>query len=155
MAERKFIPKLGQVDFTNVRWCPVLNCVVMYEKKILLVQRSKEMRLYPEYWNGISGFLDDQKSLEQKVYEELKEELGISKKNIISIQLANILNQDAPKYKKTWIVHPVLVKVSSDKIKLDWESQNYKWIRPNEAKKLKLLPGFAETLKEALKMRRL
>ena len=153
MSEKKFVPKPGQVDFTNVRWCPVLNCVVMYEGKILLVQRNKNMRLYPGYWNGISGFLDDHKSLEQKVCEELREELGISKKHILSIQLARILNQDAPKYKKTWIVHPVLVKVDTDKIKLDWEAQNYRWVKPSEAKKMNLMPGFDETLKEALKLR--
>lgn len=153
MSERKFVPKPGQVDFTNVRWAPVLNCVVMHEGKILLVQRNKSMRLYPGYWNGISGFLDDHKSLEQKVHEELREELGVSKKHIISIQLARILNQEAPKYKKTWIVHPVLVKVDTDKVKLDWEAQNYKWITPGEAKKMDLMPGFDETLKEALKVK--
>ncbi len=100
MTERKFIPKPGQVDFTRIRWVPVLNCVVLFKGKILLVQRNKNMRLYPGYWNGISGFLDDNKSLIQKVREELREELGISKKYIISIQLARILNQEASKYKK-------------------------------------------------------
>ena len=153
MSEKKFIPKPGQVDFTNIRWAPVLNCVVMHKDKVLLVQRNKSMRLYPGYWNGISGFLDDHKSLEQKVYEEIREELGIPKKHITSIQLARILNQDAPKYKKTWIVHPVLVKVDTDKVKLDWEAQNYKWVKPSEAKKMDLLPGFAETLIEALKVK--
>lgn len=152
--EKKFVPRPGQVDFTNVRWAPVINCVVMHEDKILLVQRNASMRLYPSYWNGISGFLDDHKSLEQKVHEELREELGVSKKQIESIKLAKILNQEAPKYKKTWIVHPVLVKISTDKIKTDWEAQNYKWLSPKEAKKLDLMPGFAETLSEALKMRR-
>jgi len=152
MSEKKFIPKPGQVDFTHVRWVPVLNCVVMYKGRVLLVQRNKSMRLYPGYWNGISGFLDDNKSLTQKVQEELREELEISKKHILSIQLARILNQDAPKYKKTWIVHPVLVKVDTDKVKLDWEAQNYKWVKPSEAKKLDLLPGFEETLNEALNL---
>lgn len=153
MSKKKFVPKPGQVDFTNIRWAPVLNCVVMHEGKVLLVQRSKSMRLYPGYWNGISGFLDDYKSLEQKVYEELREELGISKKHVISIKLARILNQDAPKYKKTWIVHPVLVKVDTNKVELNWEAQNYTWVKPSEAKKMDLLPGFAETLTEALKVK--
>jgi len=153
MSEKKFIPKPGQADFTNIRWAPVLNCVVMFERKILLVQRNKTMRLYPNYWNGISGFLDDNKSLSQKVHEELREELGMSKKHILSIQLGKILNQEAPKYKKTWIVHPVLVQVDTDKVKLDWEAQNHTWIKPNEAKKLNLMPGFEDALKEALKMK--
>ena len=153
MKEKKFVLRPGQVDFTNIRFAPVLNCVVMHRDKILLVQRNKHMRLYPGYWNGISGFLDDHKSFAQKVYEELREELGLSKKHILSIQLGRILHQDAPKYKKTWIVHPVLVTVDTDKIKLDWEAEGYTWITPSEAKKLDLLPGFEITLKEALRLK--
>ena len=140
--EKKFKPRKGQVDFTNIRWSPVMNCVLQFKDKILLVQRSKNLRLYPGYWNGISGFLDDNKSLKEKVFEELKEEVGLSKKNVISISPGIVFDQDEPKYKKTWIVHPVLVKVDTDKIKLDWEAQNFQWIKPSEAKKLKLLPGF-------------
>lgn len=77
MSKPKFKPKPGQVDFTNIRWAPVINCVVKHQDKILLVKRSKELNLYPGYWNGISGFLDDQRSLTEKVEEEIKEELGI------------------------------------------------------------------------------
>lgn len=153
MGKRTFIPKPGQVDFTNVRWAPVLNCVVMFRGKMLLVQRSKDMRLYPGYWNGISGFLDDHKSLTQKVYEELREELGISKRHVISIQLAGIFDQEAPKYKKTWIVHPVLVKINTNKIKLNWEARDYTWVKPAEAKTLDLMSGFEEVLKKVLKVK--
>ncbi len=45
------------------------------------------------------------------------------------------------------------MKVNTDTIKLDWEAQNYKWVRPNEAKTMDLLPGFEETLIEALKVK--
>lgn len=58
-----------------------------------------------------------------------------------------IFDQEASKYGKTWIVHPVLVEIKTDKIKLDWEAQHYKWIKPEEAKNLKLLPGFDEVIK--------
>lgn len=146
MKKSTFKPKQGQVDYTNARWAPVINCVLKYKDKILVVERSKKLNFYPGYWNGISGFLDDQRSLNEKVYDELKEELGISKTNIKKIKLGEIFDQDEPKYKKTWIVHPVLVDVKTDKIKLDWEARNYKWILLREAKKLKLLPGFDEVL---------
>jgi len=53
-----------------------------YQNKILVVQRSKKLHFYPGYWNGISGFLDDQKNIEQKVKEELREELGITSRHI-------------------------------------------------------------------------
>lgn len=148
MKKTKFKLKPGQVDYTNTRWAPVMNCVVKYGDKILVVQRSKELNFYPGYWNGISGFLDDKRSFEQKVKDELREELGIPSKEVKKIRLGEIFHQEAPKYKKTWIVHPVLVEVSTDKIKLDWEARNYKWIKVNEAKKLKLLPGFDQVLEK-------
>ena len=47
--------------------------------KYLVVERSMNMRLYPGYWNGISGFLDDNRSLEEKITDEIKEELGIER----------------------------------------------------------------------------
>lgn len=146
MAELKFIPRKGQIDYTNIRYCPVNNCVLRYKSKILLVQRSKDLRLYPGYWNGISGFLDDNKSVEEKVYQELKEEAGITKSNIDSISRGPLLVQESKEYSKTWIVFPILVEVKTNKIKLDWEASSYKWLTLTEARKLKLLPGFAEVL---------
>ncbi|HOB89967.1 MAG TPA: NUDIX domain-containing protein [Candidatus Colwellbacteria bacterium] len=142
-----FKPKPGQVDYTHIRWAPVINCVLKHKNKILVVRRSEKLNFYPGYWNGVSGFLDDQKSLEEKVVAELKEELGIAKTQVENIRPGGIFDQDEPKYKKTWIVHPVLVDVKTDKIKLDWEAENYKWLTLQEVKKLKLLPGFDEVLR--------
>lgn len=147
----KFKPQPGQIDYTNARWAPVINCVLKHGNKILVVQRSKMLNFYPGYWTGISGFLDDQRSLEEKVVEELREEIKMPKTMIKSIKLGEIFDQDAPKYKKTWVVHPVLVEVKTDKIKLDWESADYQWTSLAETKKLKLLPGFDNVLKRLSK----
>jgi ADP-ribose pyrophosphatase YjhB (NUDIX family) len=147
MSKNKWKPQPGQTDFTNIRWAPVINCVVRYKGKILLVQRDGALNFYPGYWNGISGFLDDDKSLREKVREEIREELGLSKKVIKQITLGKIFDQEAPKYKKTWIVHPVLVEVTTDAIKLDREARSFQWLTPKAVRKLKLLPGFADVLK--------
>lgn len=150
--EQKFIPKPGQTDFTNIRYCPVINCVVKFGEKILIVERSKGMKLYPEHWNGISGFLDDAQDFKEKILEELGEELGLTKENILSVTLAEIFQQDAPDIKKTWIVHPVLVEVNTDQVRLDWEAQKFQWILPEETKQHKLLPGFDTVLKHVTKL---
>ena len=149
---RKFKPRLGQTDYSKARWAPVINCVLRYRGKILVVQRSTNLNFYPGYWNGISGFLDDQKSLKEKAAEELKEELGIPKTRIKKIVLGEIFDQEEPKYKKTWIVHPMLIEVSTDKIKLDWEARNYLWTNIQKAKTLNLLPGFDEVLKRVSRL---
>jgi len=142
MDKPKFIPKPGQVDFTNIRYCPVINCVVQYGEKFLIVKRSKALRLYPGYWNGVSGFLDDDMSREEKVGDELREELGIGEDDIASIRFGGIFDQEAPEYKKTWIVHPVFVEIKTGKITLDQEAEQYKWVTLEEMKDYKLLPGF-------------
>lgn len=146
MEEPEFKPRPDQVDFSHARWAPVMNCVVRYNEKILLVQRNPTMRFYPGYWNGISGFLDDNRSLEEKVRDELQEELGIGAGNITAIHLGPIFDQDEPEYKKTWVVHPVLVEVKMDTITLDWEAEKYAWVTLAEAKTYKLLPGFDRVL---------
>jgi len=150
MKRKKFKLRHNQIDYSKARWAPVINCVLKYGNKILIVQRSNKLNFYPNYWNGISGFLDDKSSLNKKVEDEIKEELGIPKEKIISIRLGEIFHQEEKKYKKTWIVHPVLVKVKTDNVKLDWEAQDYKWINIKKIKKFRLLPGFNEVIKALL-----
>ncbi len=146
MSKEKFEPKDGQVDFTNARYCPVINCVVEHEGKILLVKRSKSLRLYPSYWNGISGFLDDGLGLEDKAKQELAEELGIRADKIQKITQSPVLIQETLEYKKTWIVFPMHVVIATDHYKLDEEASEAKWVTLEQARGLKLLPGFSEIL---------
>jgi isopentenyldiphosphate isomerase len=141
-----FKPKKGQVDYTHIRYAPVINCLLRHKGKILLVERSKNLRFYPGCWNGISGFLDDNRSIEEKVMTELREELGIRKKMIKKMEFGVIFRQEETKYKKTWIVHPVLVDIKTDTIKIDWEARGYAWVKPKDIRKRKLLPGFFEVL---------
>lgn len=144
--EPDFVPKEGQVDFTNARYCPVVNCVVEFEGKLLLVKRNKNLRLYPGLWNGISGFLDDKKTIEEKVQEELGEELSVKQEHIQKISVGAVLTQEDTDYERTWLVFPVHVILSSDKYKLDGEASEAKWLTLAEARGKKLLPGFSEVL---------
>lgn len=146
MREPEFKPKPGQTDYTHIKRAPVVNCVVQHKDRILLVRRSEKMKFYPGYWNGISGFLDDYQSVREKVKEEVREEAGIAEEDVVAIIEGAVFEQDEPEYDKIWIVHPVLVQVNNDKIKLDWEAQDYQWVAVNDAQKFNLLPGFEKVL---------
>ncbi len=113
-----------------------------------MVRRSDNLKFYPGLWNSIGGFLDDHKSLEEKVKAEIREELSLAPSQVKKIQVGEIFDFDQPKYRKTWVIHPVLVELSSDKIRLDWEAQDYRWVKVKELKKLKLVPGFDAVLKK-------
>ncbi len=146
-----FKPRPDQVDYSKARWAPVINCVLRYRSKILVVERSKNLNFYPGYWNGVSGFLDDKKTMKEKIDEEIKEELGLDPGMVGTYKMGQIFHQDEPKYNKTWIVHPVLVNVKTDQVQLDWEAKNFKWLPLKDVKKLNLLPGFDQVLKRLSK----
>src|SRR3989344_4370050 len=121
-----FEARPGQIDCTNIRYAPVINCIIKCGDKYLLVKRNENMKLYPGFWNGVSGFLDDNRSIEEKVQDEIKEELQIKVADIISIKRGQPFNQESDEYQKTWIVHPVLVEVKDDvSVKLDWEATKF------------------------------
>jgi len=141
-AEPMFIPRPGQVDYTHIRYAPVLNAVVVYLGKALLPQRSNDMRSYPNHWCGISGYLDDHRSVEDRARQEMSEEVGITTDRILSMQRGTVLLQEAPDHDKSWLVVPVLVRVRDRRYRLDWESQAAGWFTMTEAMGLPLLPGF-------------
>ena len=127
-----FTPKPGQIDYTNIRRAPVINCVVRNGDKILIVKRSAESKFYPSYWNGISGFLDDDKTPSERAKIEIREETGIGEED------------------KTWIIHPVLVDVSTSEVALDWEAEACEWVSPEEVSKFNFIPGFDRVLRALL-----
>ena len=147
MQKPEFIPRPGQVDYTNIRRAPVLNCAVRHNGKILLVQRSEQMHFYPGKWNWIAGYLDDGGSVVEKVKEELREELGIQEEDILNIFEGEVFEQEEPEYNKIWIVHPVLIDVKNNRITLDWEAEKFEWINIEDVYKYDLLPGFEKVLK--------
>jgi 8-oxo-dGTP diphosphatase len=141
-AEPVFVPRAGQVDYTHIRYAPVLNAVVVCRGKVLLLQRSSGMRSYPNHWCGISGYLDDHRSVEDKARQEMLEEVGITADRIHSMQRGTVLLQEAPDYGKSWLVVPILVRVGDRRYRLDWESQAADWFTMAEAMEVPLLPGF-------------
>jgi isopentenyldiphosphate isomerase len=147
MPHPGFEPKPGQIDDTHARRAPVLNCIVRFGDKILIVRRNSTMHFHPGVWNGVSGFLDEiGKTLEDKVREELREELGIDEDDIVSITEGEVVEQEDATYGKTWIVHPVLVDVNSDVVELDWEAEEHAWVHPHQVWDFDLLPGFDDVI---------
>ncbi len=149
MAERRFTPKPGQIDFTNTPRAPVVNCVVRYGDRFLVVKRSAELSTYPGLWNGVSGFLDDGKTPVEKAREEVWEELGLAEEDIVEVRECRTLEIEDAAIQKTWIVHPMLVRVRTDRVRLDWEASEHRWIRPEELESLVCTPGLDRIFRAA------
>jgi len=150
MEQPKFIPKPGQIDYTNIRYAPTINCIIKYKDEFLLFERNSNLNFYPGYWNGISGFLDDNKDIQDKVKEELWEELSLTDDKIISIKIYNPIYYDEKEYNKTWIVFPILVEIDTKEFILDFENSNCKWFKINNISEIinsyKIIPNIKDIL---------
>jgi len=132
MQKDIFIPKLNQTDYAKRNVAPVVNCLVCHKNKLLLVKRNENVSFYPGYWHCIAGFIDEKKPVLQKAKEEIFEETGMKEKDISSIELKRIVPAKDVVYDKIWIIHFVLAQTSTDKITLDWEATDHKWINIHE-----------------------
>ncbi len=123
----------GRIDYTHSNKAPVLNCVVACADKVLVLKRSDRVSNYRGKWNVIAGFLDEPKPLDEKAIEEITEEIGISKEDILKLHVLEPYEVHDEKINKTWVVHPVLAILKHlPEIKLDWEHSEYKWILPKD-----------------------
>ena len=140
----------GRINYSHAKLCPVINCAVICKGKVLLLKRSRKVRSYKGKWNTIGGYIDDAKSVRQKAIEEIKEELGIEKRNLKRIKILKSFSAADKKIKKIWIVFHVLAELKRmKKIKLDWEHTSCKWVMPEEIKRLNTIPNLQ---KQVIKM---
>lgn len=138
----------GRIDYTDVKEAPVINCFIKHNDQILILRRSEKVSNYNGKWNSVAGFLDSpERSLEDIVRQELKEELNIDVENIADIKFGENYTLPDKSIGKTWIIFPVLVEIKDrSKIKLDWEHKEFCWILPSELKNYDIVPGLEKVL---------
>jgi len=100
-------------------------------------------------WNSVAGYIDEIVSVEDKVLEELREEIGITKDIIENIEIGDPYEIRDERIKRTWVTVPCLAELrQKPEIKLDWEHTDYKWIDPEEMTKYDIVPNLDKTYKK-------
>lgn len=140
------------IDYTHAKSAPVIVIYVKYRDKFLLVKRSEKMLTYQNQWSCLAGFVDDDKTMEDKVVYEIQEELGLKKEDIKSIKKGETYLFVDDALGREWIRHMFLVEISNPSIKLSWEHSELVWATPEEAKKYETTPGFQEDLEKMVKL---
>jgi len=136
----------GRINYSKSSKAAVVTVFIKYKDKILLLKRSDKVRTYKNKWNSVAGYLDELKSIDEKALEELKEEIGLNPKSVASLTTGKPFKMFDMKIRKTWFVHPVLVKVKNKpNIKLDWEHSNYRWINPKDLIKFDIVPNLSKS----------
>ncbi len=127
----------GRIDFSDAEICPVVNVIVIHDDEILILKRSSKVSTHKNMWDCVGGYMDELISPEKKAAKELKEELGISSGNMMSISSGEPFRLDEKE--KRWIVFPVMVELrDKPDISLDWEHTEYAWIKKSRIEGFRL-----------------
>lgn len=128
----------------------VVTAFLRHQGKILILRRSAKVSTYQLRWAAVSGYVE--KTPDEQVLTEIREEVGLTENDVTLVKKGETIEAVDEKLDKKWIVHPYLFDVhNKDKIRIDWEHKEMKWISPDEIDKFETVPKLKEALEKVLK----
>lgn len=104
-----------------------VGAVITYNNKILVVKRNQEDG---EFWQTITGSVDEGEALQEALKREVYEETGLTgSSSYPSILHSFIWQREGVEYLEVVF----LFKADSDKVKLSCEHTDYEWLEPDKA----------------------
>jgi 8-oxo-dGTP diphosphatase len=132
----------------------VVTVFLEHDGKILLLRRSQMVKTMKIMWAGISGYIENEDPL-TRALKEIEEEVGLSNKKIKLLCIGRPL--EAIESKKNsdivWIVHPYLFHSNTNLIRIDWEHDELRWIKPQEIQDYETVPKLKEALSRVYPMK--
>lgn len=128
----------------------VVTCFLLRRRddgghEVLLLRRSGQVGTYRGRWAAVSGYLE-KPPLEQ-AYEEIEEETGLGRDDVVLLAVGQPLPVADEALNRRWVVHPFLFQARTpEKVRLDWEHQECRWIEPQEMAQYPTVPGLEQAL---------
>lgn len=133
----KFRLKTGEKGAREIH---VVTVFLAHQGKICLVRRSREVSTYQGRWAGISGYLEGDPQDHFAV--EVQEETTLTPYEYTLQRRGRQLAVPDEEHSCIWCVHPFLCEVHDpSRITLDRENSEYRWVDPEEMKRLETVPG--------------
>jgi 8-oxo-dGTP pyrophosphatase MutT (NUDIX family) len=129
----------------NLEEKKVVTCFLESDGEILILRRSEKVGSYQGRWAGVSGYVDA--TPDEQALVEIKEETGLSGGEVVLIRKGEPLPVEDEKLGIRWLVHPYLFHIRErNKVKIDWEHKECRWIKPQEIASYQTVPMLGETL---------
>ena len=129
----------------------VVNSFLMHNGKLLILKRSQQVGTQRGKWSGVSGYLEESSALDQ-AYKEISEETGLQKADLTMQYAGDPIDiPDSQKDGVYWRVYPFLFIVTSpEKVVLDWEHDEMRWVDPSEVKNYDTVPDLCRVMKSVM-----
>ncbi len=128
----------------------VVTCFLESGNKILILRRSEQVGSYQGRWAGVSGYIET--TADKQALTEIREEASLSGEDLELIKKGKPLSVEDEKLGVKWVIHPYLFHIKErEKIKIDWEHKETKWIDPKDIESYETVPKLKETLARVYK----
>ena len=119
--------------------------------EILILLRSEYVSTYRGKWGGISGVIDEDNTADEQAFIEIEEETGLSRDDVSLRKKGDPLIFDDETLKVRKVIYPYLFHVKDrNRIKIDWEHTEARWIKPENLHSYETMPRLKETLDRVL-----
>ncbi|MDD1769214.1 MAG: DUF126 domain-containing protein [Methanomassiliicoccales archaeon] len=136
----------GTVEVEGVEKKRVVTCILMKEDKFLILKRSGQVGTFRGKWAGVSGYVEAGEEPIQTALKEMSEEVGVDDAGLLR-QADSIVVRSG---EIVWEIHPFLFKVKDEKIAIDWEHTELRWITRDELATFDTVPGFDRVIRMLL-----
>lgn len=128
----------------------MVTCFLESDGEILILRRSGQVGSYQGKWAGVSGYIET--TADEQALTEIEEETSLAGEDLKLIKKGRPLEVKDDKLGVKWVVHPYLFHIKDrDKIKIDWEHKEARWIQPRDIDNFETVPKLKETLARVYK----
>ncbi|MFA6089031.1 MAG: NUDIX domain-containing protein [Candidatus Woesearchaeota archaeon] len=134
----------------------VATAIVVKNNKFLITKRSSKEKYYPGKWTVPGGKLDkeDYESIEKNSaglhYEVLEKTIRREVKEEVNLEIKDINYVTSIVFERDGGVPTMIISLScqykNGEVKLDADSEDYKWVTIDEAKNYDLIDGIYDEL---------
>jgi 8-oxo-dGTP diphosphatase len=123
----------------------VVTCFLESDGELLILRRSEKVGSYQGRWAGVSGYVET--TPDEQALVEIEEEVGLSGDDLQLVKKGEPLSVEDAGLGVRWLVHPYLFHISNrDKVRIDWEHKEARWIKPQKIVNFQTVPMLKETL---------
>jgi 8-oxo-dGTP pyrophosphatase MutT (NUDIX family) len=118
----------------------VVSALLCKNALLLILERPCQVGSFQGYWSCISGYIEEGEDSIKTVLREVGEETG-NKKDSLSL-----LSQADPNHTETenlfFQSYCFLFDSAKSRVEIDWEHNQFAWVKPRDLKKYKMVPWF-------------
>lgn len=134
----------GSLGYDMEAKADVVSCAVMRNGKLLLLKRGPNVWTHRGIWGIVAGFVEPGEGPKETALKEVEEELGLQKAQF------RLVKSGVPRTRVsegiTWTMHPFMFEADTDKVSIDWEHDEYRWIHPGDVQNYETVPGLENVL---------